>query len=62
MQRFEGKVAVVAGGATGIGADSSRRLATEGAWFVVGDLNLEQAEPTAASIVDKGGMGNRCSL
>jgi NAD(P)-dependent dehydrogenase (short-subunit alcohol dehydrogenase family) len=55
VARFEGKVAVVAGGATGIGAESSRRLAREGAQVVVGDVNVEKAEATAAGIVAAGG-------
>jgi NAD(P)-dependent dehydrogenase (short-subunit alcohol dehydrogenase family) len=55
MPRFGDKVAVVAGSATGIGAETSRRLASEGASVVVGDLNLEGAQATAAGIVDAGG-------
>jgi NAD(P)-dependent dehydrogenase (short-subunit alcohol dehydrogenase family) len=55
MKRFENKVAVVAGGATGIGADTSRRLASEGACVVVGDLNFDGAGATTKTIVDGGG-------
>jgi NAD(P)-dependent dehydrogenase (short-subunit alcohol dehydrogenase family) len=39
MQRLEGRVAVVTGGGSGIGAASCRRLADEGATVVVADLD-----------------------
>lgn len=45
------KVAVVTGGASGIGAGLARRLATEGAaGVVVADLNLARAQQVAAEI------------
>ena len=37
--RFEGKLAVVTGAATGMGAATARLLAAEGARLVLGDLN-----------------------
>jgi len=37
------KVAVIAGGATGIGAATATRLATEGALVVVGDVSGDGA-------------------
>jgi NAD(P)-dependent dehydrogenase (short-subunit alcohol dehydrogenase family) len=55
MRRLENKVAVIAGGATGIGAESARRLASEGASVIVGDVNVEGAKETAAGIMDAGG-------
>jgi NAD(P)-dependent dehydrogenase (short-subunit alcohol dehydrogenase family) len=55
LQRFDGKVAVIAGGATGTGAETARRLAREGAQVVIGDINLEAAEETAGGIVESGG-------
>ena len=55
MQRFEEKVVVVAGGAAGTGAETARWLAREGAQVVIGDINLEGAETTAAGIVEAGG-------
>ncbi len=38
-RRLEGRVAVVTGGGSGIGAASCRRLAAEGATIVIGDLD-----------------------
>jgi NAD(P)-dependent dehydrogenase (short-subunit alcohol dehydrogenase family) len=55
MQGLKGKVAIVAGAATGLGAASARRLAQEGAHVVVGDVNQAGAEQTAGAIRAQGG-------
>ena len=55
MRGIDGKVVVVAGAATGIGAATARRLGEEGALVAVGDIDLEGAERTAAEIRDAGG-------
>jgi NAD(P)-dependent dehydrogenase (short-subunit alcohol dehydrogenase family) len=55
VQGLDGKVIVVAGAATGIGAATAKRLADEGAHVVVGDIAGEVAEETAASIRAAGG-------
>jgi 3-oxoacyl-[acyl-carrier protein] reductase len=55
MSRFEGKVAIVTGGAQGIGAAIVRRLASEGAAVAVVDLTVERAQPTADEVVKDGG-------
>ena len=49
------KVAVVAGGATGIGAATAARLGAEGALVVVGDVAAEAAQRTAEAIASDGG-------
>jgi NAD(P)-dependent dehydrogenase (short-subunit alcohol dehydrogenase family) len=49
------KVAVVVGGATGIGAATAVRLGEEGCRVVVGDLAADAAELTAERIVAAGG-------
>jgi NAD(P)-dependent dehydrogenase (short-subunit alcohol dehydrogenase family) len=51
-RRFEGKVAIVTGAGSGIGAATARRLADEGARVGVGDVNGELAEKVAAEIGD----------
>lgn len=47
---FVGKVAVVTGAASGIGAATSRRLAAEGAHVVAADINAAGASAVAAEI------------
>jgi sorbitol-6-phosphate 2-dehydrogenase len=47
---LENRVAVVTGGAQGLGAAICRRLADEGAQVVVADVNLDGAERVAAGI------------
>jgi NAD(P)-dependent dehydrogenase (short-subunit alcohol dehydrogenase family) len=50
MQRLQNKVAIVAGGATGIGAACAKRYVAEGAKVVIGDLNIKTAQELAASL------------
>lgn len=55
MNGLEGKSIVVAGGASGIGLATCVRLADAKARVIVGDINGEQAERTAAELRDAGG-------
>ncbi len=48
--RFEGKIALVTGGASGIGAATVRRLAAEGARVAVADINDEGAREVAGEL------------
>jgi NAD(P)-dependent dehydrogenase (short-subunit alcohol dehydrogenase family) len=54
--RFSGKVAVVIGGATGIGASTAKRLANEGAKVLIGDINMADAAIVAEAIRAKSGI------
>jgi sorbitol-6-phosphate 2-dehydrogenase len=47
---LQNRIAVVTGGAQGLGAAICQRLACEGAHVVVADLNLAGAEQTAAAV------------
>lgn len=54
--RLAGKVAIVSGGATGMGGASSRLFAAEGAKVAIIDINGAAAEETAAAIRAEGGI------
>lgn len=53
--RFAGKVAIVTGGASGIGAATLRRLASEGAAVVCADIDDARGEQLAKEIEQAGG-------
>jgi NAD(P)-dependent dehydrogenase (short-subunit alcohol dehydrogenase family) len=55
VTRFLDHRAVVTGAGAGIGKAIALRLAREGAWIVVNDLNADSAEATAAQINKAGG-------
>jgi len=50
-----GKVAIVTGGGSGLGAETCRRFAAEGVRAVVADIDVSKAESTAQAIVASGG-------
>jgi NAD(P)-dependent dehydrogenase (short-subunit alcohol dehydrogenase family) len=53
--RLEGKVALITGAASGIGLETARRFAAEGAAVVCADLDAAGAERTSAELVAAGG-------
>jgi NAD(P)-dependent dehydrogenase (short-subunit alcohol dehydrogenase family) len=55
MRGLDGKTFIVAGGATGIGAGTAERLASEGAFVTVGDINITGAKATVERITTAGG-------
>lgn len=52
QQRLEGQVAIVTGGAQGLGEALAARLDREGCRVVVADINLEAAQRVAATLTD----------
>lgn len=60
--RFEGKVAIVTGGALGIGGATARRFAAEGAKVLIADFNPQAAEQNVRSITDADGIAVASSV
>ena len=54
MQRFEGKVVAVTGGASGIGEATARRFGAEGARVAIADRDAERGEWVAAGLQGEG--------
>ncbi|MCH8888503.1 MAG: glucose 1-dehydrogenase [SAR324 cluster bacterium] len=54
-KRLAGKVAMVTGGASGIGAETARIFAAQGASVVLCDVNAELGQSVAGGIAENGG-------
>lgn len=62
MSHFKDKVAIVTGGASGIGRALCEELGQRGAQVVVADINLEGAEEVASGITSAGGLARGVHL
>ena len=53
--RLEGKVAIITGGAHGMGAEEAKLFAREGAKVVIADIRNDDAQKVEAEIAEAGG-------
>ena len=58
MDGFDGKIAIVTGGGSGLGEAIAKRLATSNVKVVVSDINFDGAERVAGQIVSAGGTAS----
>jgi NAD(P)-dependent dehydrogenase (short-subunit alcohol dehydrogenase family) len=61
-RRFEGKVAIITGAASGIGRAAALRLSADGASVCVADVQGDKAEAVAAEITQRGGHAFGCQV
>ena len=64
MNRFEGQVAIVTGGALGIGGATARKFASEGARVLIADIDMDAALANTEGITAAGGVAQaiRCDV
>src|SRR5215475_4615361 len=62
MNRLDGKVALVSGGARGIGAATARKMAAAGAAVIIGDVLADELRQTAGEISNAGGKALALAL
>src|SRR5439155_24564439 len=62
MNRLQEKVVIVTGAAQGIGLGCAKLIAAEGAKVVLGDIQKERGEQSAADIRKEGGEAFFCAV
>jgi NAD(P)-dependent dehydrogenase (short-subunit alcohol dehydrogenase family) len=62
MGSLENRVAIVTGGAMGIGGASARKLASDGARVLIADVNMPAAQENAARIRAGGGVAEALEI
>jgi NAD(P)-dependent dehydrogenase (short-subunit alcohol dehydrogenase family) len=62
LRTYDGAVAIVTGGASGIGKALGEELAARGCEVVLADLQLDAAKEVAARICEQGGKATACAL
>ena len=62
MQRLDGKVAFITGGASGIGKAIAEEIASRGGEVVLADRQLDLADQVACGIVERGGKASAVEL
>ncbi len=62
MKRLESKVAVITGGAAGIGLATAERFVEEGAKVSLWDVNDEAGDKAVAMLTEKGGVAEFCHV
>lgn len=58
MTRYEGRVALITGGASGIGKETAKRIAAEGGTVVIADLQDDAGAAVVAEIQSSGGSAS----
>ncbi|MEN8177941.1 MAG: SDR family oxidoreductase [Pseudomonadota bacterium] len=62
MRNYQDRVAVITGGASGIGSSLCRTLGANQATVIVTDIDIEGAEKTARAIIESGGQAKAVLL